>query len=137
MATVVLLAFSISACEEDGYNFPYEYVNFQINLNDPSYFNLNAVGNYVYVYGGVQGIIIYRKSLNEFTAFDRACPYDYELSNARVFVDESGVTVIDTVCGSQFSLMLDGQVLEGPSQMPLKQYSTSYNQGTNILYVSN
>jgi len=55
-------------------------------LTQPSYANLNAVGGWVYVTGGVRGIIIYKKNSSEFAAYERCCPYDPNVSTARVEV---------------------------------------------------
>ena len=38
-------------------NIPYQTVNMTIYPNDPLYFKLQAVGGWVYVKGGVNGII--------------------------------------------------------------------------------
>ncbi len=133
--TAFLLLITLNACETDDQVIPNTYVNFAIYLDQPQFIDLNAVGGAVYVTGGVRGIIIYRKSFSEFVAVDRACPnnpYD-----ERVILDETRTMAIDTVCGSQFSLSLNGAVIHGPASIPLKAYSARYNQISNGVFITN
>lgn len=123
----------IQNCKTPQNKIPYVYVNFTIDLDQPEFFELNSIGNYVYVTGGVSGIVIYRDSRDVFFAYERACPYDPECG--RVEVVDSNYTLIDTCCGSQFSLTMDGAVLKGPAEMPLRQYHTLYYENTNQLRV--
>lgn len=113
---------------------PVVAVYFVINPNSTEYLELNPVNGWVPVTGGYAGIIIFRKSLNEFMAFERACPYDWEQADARLEVESGGITTACPHCGSKF-IMLDGSPYQGPSPYPMKQYQTSYD-GT-VLIVSN
>ena len=72
--------------------------------------------------------------MDEFMAFERACPYDFEAEEARIEVDTSEITCYCPSCLSKF-IMFDGTPYDGPSPYPLKQYQTVYN-GT-YLYISN
>ena len=60
----VLFVFICTAsCKKDNDgNVPITGVDILIYVNNPSYINLNAVGGWVYITGGVRGIIVYRKS---------------------------------------------------------------------------
>ena len=80
----------------------------------------------MYFTGGVNGIVVYRLSTDIFCAYDRACPYDWENSAAWIVVEESGLTLTDNHCGSQFNI-IDGGVIRGPAQFPLKTYKTRYD----------
>jgi len=120
--------------EEQAPEIPYVYVQFQLNPNSTEYINLNAVGGWETVYGGYQGILIYRFSINEFVAFERACPYDPLIKGAQIRVDESSNTCTCPVCGSKF-IMTDGTPYAGPSHFSLKQYQANYDG--LMLYVSN
>lgn len=120
--------------EEQATQIPYVYVNFSLNPNGTQYINLNAVNGWETVYGGYNGILIFRKGVSDFVAFERACPYDPLKEGAQVRVEESGITCHCPVCGSKY-IMVDGTPYEGPSHFPLKQYTTVYEGG--ILYVSN
>lgn len=120
--------------EENQTEIPFVNVNFSINPNSTQYINLNAVNGWETVSGGYNGILIFRKSINEFAAFERACPYDPLVQGAQVRVDDSGITCFCPVCNSKY-IMVDGTPYEGPSRYPLKQYTTIYDG--SILYITN
>ena len=134
IAAVFMMGSSSCKKETAPNDIPYVYVNFHIDPNGTQYLNLNAVNGWETVTGGYNGILIFRKSVNEFAAFERACPYDPGTEGAQVRVDKSGITCYCLVCGSKF-IMVDGTPYEGPSRYPLKQYSTIYD-GV-MLYISN
>ena len=113
---------------------PYVVVNFFVSPNSTQFIELNHIGGCVTVTGGYKGIIIYRKTENEFMAFERACAYDPTADNSQVRVDVSGITCACMKCKSKY-ILLDGSPYEGPSQWPLKQYRANYD-GT-YLYISN
>jgi hypothetical protein len=115
-------------------NIPYVLVNFSINPNSTEYLRLNTVNGWEYLTGGYKGILVFRKSINEFSSFERACPYDWQNADARILVDTSGITAYCPVCKSKFILM-DGTPYGGPSRYPLKQYQNSYDG--NLLYIYN
>jgi len=136
LVTVLIVLLVITGCskEEPRNEIPVVAVNFFINPNSTEYLELNGAGGWVYLTGGYRGIIVYRKSDTEFMAFERACPYDWELTDARIEVDPSGLTAACPSCQSQF-IMLDGTPFEGPTHYPLKQYQTQYDG--NLLYIFN
>lgn len=109
-------------------------MNFFIDPNSTEYLDLNAPGGWVYVTGGYRGILIYRLTITEFLAYERTCPYDPEIPEARVEVEESEVTCACPVCGSKY-ILLDGSPFEGPSPYLLKQYRTTYDG--SLLYIEN
>jgi nitrite reductase/ring-hydroxylating ferredoxin subunit len=120
--------------EEQAPEIPYVYVNFTLNPNGTQYINLNVVNGWETVTGGYNGILIFRKAISEFAAFERACPYDPTTAGAQVRVDLSGITCTCPVCGSKY-IMVDGTPYEGPSHYPLKPYTTYYDGA--MLYISN
>jgi hypothetical protein len=79
----IILFFS---CKGEQNKIPNVYVNITLDLNKPDYSTLSGIGNYVYITGGVSGIVVYRDGLNEFVAYDRACPHDPECG--RVYVND-------------------------------------------------
>ena len=133
IAFIITIAFSCKK-EEQATEIPYVYVNLILNPNGTQYIKLNVVNGWETVYGGYNGILIFRKSVNEFAAFERACPYDPLKEGAQVRVDQSGITCYCPVCGSKF-IMVDGTPYEGPSHFSLKQYTTVYDGA--MLYISN
>jgi nitrite reductase/ring-hydroxylating ferredoxin subunit len=120
--------------EEQQPEIPFVYVNFSLDPNGTEYIHLNSVNGWETVYGGYNGILIFRISINEFVAFERACPYDPLTKGAQVVVDKSEITCYCPVCGSKF-IMTDGTPYEGPSHFPLKQYQTKYDG--SMLYIYN
>jgi len=99
------------------------------------YSQLNVVGGWVYLTADApsRGIIVYKLSQDEFKAYERICPYDPDMINARVQVEKSSVTGIDSLCGSRF-ILTDGQPFKGPATLPLKQYQTAYDGNTLHIY---
>jgi nitrite reductase/ring-hydroxylating ferredoxin subunit len=127
----MFLFFSVTCGKDDRHPVPLVPVDFRINL-EFQYIELNSIGGYVNVYGGFGGIVIYRMSIDEFTAFDRACPFDLQNDNARIVVEDSPLAKCN-VCGSTF-LLLDGSPVTGPTRHPLRQYRTVYSDP--YLYVT-
>jgi nitrite reductase/ring-hydroxylating ferredoxin subunit len=109
-------------------------VSISLNPNSTEYIHLNTVTGWETITGGYRGIIVYRKSANEFTAFERACPYDWNLTTSRLEVDASGITANCPNCKSKF-ILLDGTPFEGPSRYSLKPYQTTYDG--YLLYIFN
>src|SRR6476620_12351928 len=124
ISTFIFTLFFLSSCK-DSNTVPGTYVDTYIYLSEPSAVQLNAVGGWIYYPGGAKGLIIYRKSTNEFAAYDRQCTYDPNASCALLKVQSSGVTVVDSCCGSEFSLIY-GSVTKGPASQSMIQYRTSY-----------
>ncbi len=138
MALLLIMAFVImgNSCkkEEQAPEIPYAYVNFSLNPNGTQYINLNVVNGWETVYGGYKGILIFRKGVSEFAAFDRACPYDPLVEGAQVRADTAGTTCYCPICKSKY-ILTDGTPYQGPSHFPLRQYSTMYDG--LMLFVSN
>jgi nitrite reductase/ring-hydroxylating ferredoxin subunit len=125
-----VLFFPYGCKDKNESRIPEVYVDFYININDPQFFDLQGVGNYVYVTGGVAGIIVYRKSEDEFVALDRCCSYNPD-KRSKVEVDTvTNQKIICPCCKSEFSLD-NGYVLKSPASAPLKQYQTEFD-GENV-----
>lgn len=123
----LLFLILLTSCKKtDDQGIPNVYVNFQINPNSTEYLELNLIGGFVYVTGGVKGLIIYREDMENFMCYDRACPYDYDVNGSIITVDTSGLILVDTLCGSKY-LITDGSVVNGPTSRSLKQYRTYFN----------
>ena len=130
------LLFSHINCKkkESQNQIPVVAVNISLNPNSTEYIRLNPVNGWETITGGYRGIIVSRRSVNEFTAFERACPYDWNLTTSRLVVDASGTTATCPNCKSKY-ILTDGTPFDGPSQYPLKQYQTTYDG--NLLYIFN
>lgn len=122
------------SCKKNNPNpVPDVYVNLYLNITSTIYLELSSVGGFVNITGGYRGIVVYRVSSDEFVAFDRACPYDWQSDNGYVTVDTSGLTLTCAACGSQY-LILDGSNVKGPSAIMLKQYRNDFDGNNLHLY---
>ncbi|WP_017730066.1 Rieske (2Fe-2S) protein [Nafulsella turpanensis] len=121
----LLLLFSSCESELPDSPIPYAYVNVEINLNDIRYQILQQPNGYIYLPGGVRGIIVIADGFGNYTAFDRACPFHPAEDCALIEMHESGFYLFDDCCGSTFSL--SGQPTAGPARSPLRQYNTFLN----------
>lgn len=117
-------------------NIPNVQVDVYIPLSLPEYATLNGIGNHVLVAGGYKGILVFRKSIDQFAAYERACPYDPMVNSSIIVADSNLVLGVDRTCGSRFNFF-DGSVLNGPSSRPLKQYNCDYDVQLNTLRIYN
>ena len=122
---VFLVVFNSCRKNNNSERVPYYVVNFSFSLSDPQYNKLNAPGAWIYVTGGSKGLIIYRKSNDEFMAYDRHCTYKVE-DLCRVNVNSSQIVAVDSCCGSQF-VLTDGSIIKGPASIPLNTYRTYFD----------
>ncbi len=101
-------------------------VDITVYPNDPFYSKLQAIGGWVYNIGGYNGIIIYRKSEQEFVAIERTSSHLPDNPKAKVYVMKDNFTLIDSVSGSKWRIF-DGTVTNGPAEWPLRLYGTTYD----------
>jgi hypothetical protein len=115
---------------------PFVPVDVTIDMQLPSYSNLQGVGGWTYLNGGSRGIIVYRKAIDEFVAFDRHAPSDPEGSCPIALYpdDQNFLQLIDSCNNAVFSLY-DGSPVSN-SIFGLRQYATQFN-GNNLLRVYN
>lgn len=107
-----------------------------IDINLPSYNTLISVGSWAYVNGGSRGIIVYRRSIDEYVAFDRHSPSDPDaLCPEPLYPDpDNFLSLIDSCSTMRYSLY-DGSPIQD-SEYGLRQYQTTYN-GSNLLRIYN
>lgn len=120
-------------------NVPYQPVYIKVYPNDPLNSKLQSVGGWIYVAGGVNGIIVYRQSQSgssDFISIERTSTYLPNDANARVKVLSDNFTLKDTVSGSTWQIN-NGAVLNGPASLPLRQYATTYDSGSGTIVISN
>lgn len=129
---VVFFIITPSCNDED--RIPYVYVDYRLHLNNPELIDLQTPGNYVYLTGGVRGIIVYCVYAGSYNAYERNCPYKPNSDNAYLMVDSTETRLVCKSCDSKFSLF-DGTLLEGPSIYPVLQYNTFVQN--DILYIYN
>lgn len=101
-------------------NYP---VNITINLDLPSYVDLQYVSNYKYINmagAGIKGVFVFNNG-NGYYAFDAACPNQYPADCERMTI--TGVKAICSCDNTEYSLFTG----LGNAQYPLKQYRTELN----------
>lgn len=111
-------------------NIPFDY---NINLTLPSYSDLMGVGGWCYVYGGSKGIIVYRRGVDDFVAFDRHSPADENGDCATPLypdVDNNYLQLLDDCNDAIFSLY-DGSPIQN-SEYGLRQYQTAWNGNESL-----
>ncbi len=137
---IYIFSVSLSSCNKQKNDvIPDVTVDFYIDLTDPVFFELNAIGNYVLVNYNTNnlgykasgydnnGIIIYRSQTDEFIALDRTCPHDYVLDGSSIAVNVDGIYAECPLCNSTYALPSFGTPTSGPSKYPLKMYRTNFN----------
>lgn len=126
------ILFLLFSCNRNNQHpVPYLQFDVNLNLNLPSYQPLQGVGGYAYVSGaGSKGVIVYRRSSNEFVAFDRHSPADTEgTCPSGLETDDENFLVLNDPCSdAQFSLY-DGSIYSGDVEWGLRSYTTHYNGG--------
>lgn len=135
---LIFLLLTVASCKKTKEQPAGGYVDVYLNAGDPSFFPLLVTGGWMYYpannNSGLKGLIIYRNSNEQFSAFDRACPYHTNESCALIQVEADNVSAVDSCCGSRF-LIIDGQIINGPATSPLIGYRTTFN-GT-VLHIFN
>ena len=114
----------LTSCGDENERVPFVPVDIELNLTLPAYSPLQTVGNWIYITGGSQGIIIYRFSVDEFRAWDRHCTFVVP-DNCRIDVDNSNIQAEDTECCQSVFSLIDGSVQSGDAFIPLQGYNTS------------
>jgi nitrite reductase/ring-hydroxylating ferredoxin subunit len=117
---------------------PNSIVDFTLNINDPQFVNLNALGgtdtvdartnNWGSLAAGFEGngIIIYR-GVDEFSAYDRTCPHDYKVNGLSIKVRVDFIYAVCPKCGTTYALSANGTPASGVGRYPLKNYRTSFD----------
>lgn len=133
VALLILPMFSNCSKNNPNDVIPNVYVDVTININEPSSFDLQPIGGWIYVAGGSKGLIVYRANIDEFNCYDRHSTYNAD-QFCRVDVDSNGFKMTDPCSASEFSIY-DGSVIQGPANISLKRYPTTFD-GTYI-YIRN
>lgn len=144
------LATIFGSCNKNNDVIPDRYVSFTLNLSDPEFVNLNAIGGSVTVNANTNnwgsraagydnnGIIISR-GVDEFYAYDRTCPHDYAINrlSIQVGIDATGFAkAVCPECGTTYELISFGTPASGIGRYPLKNYKTRFD-GANVTVWNN
>ena len=138
---ILVLPLFITSCTKNKNDvIPDVYIDFNISLNDPEFYNLsspltsayvsastNNIGLYAAGYDN-NGIIIFRYVEDEFLAYDRTCPHDFKVNDKSVQVNIiDDIYAICPVCSTKYALPSYGTPASGIGQYPLKNYKTAFN----------
>jgi hypothetical protein len=126
VALPLMLPVATGCNKEKNERVPPVYVNFTVDVTSGQYSDLQLIGGWVYVTGGYRGIVLYRNSMDEIVALDRTSTYKPESQGNQVIVEQGSPIAADTISGMRYFLM-DGSVIEGPVNVPLKRYGTNFN----------
>ena len=133
---LVTLVFLSGCQKEKNHPVPSIPFDFQIDLSLPSYQPLTGVGGWSYVNGGLKGIIVYRKSMDEFVAWERQSPKDPEGSCSSGLVPNAdNFLQLDDPCSDATFSMYDGSPMAN-SDWGLRGYRCEWD-GSNLLRISN
>ncbi len=126
-----------SKCNHQNQNpVPFVPVDVTIDIQLPSYSNLQGVGGWTYLNGGSRGIIVYRKGIDEFVAFDRHSPADISgTCPLPLYPDNQNFLQLKDSCNNAVFSLYDGSPVSN-SIYGLRQYATQFN-GNNLLRVYN
>jgi hypothetical protein len=138
------IAISLSSCSKNKNDvIPDVPVDFTLDLMDPLFVNLTAIGSVTvdgntnnwgsYASGGYNGngIIIYNGG-DEFYAYDRTCPYDYEINELSIKVNIDFTIAKCPRCNTIYSLSSFGTPASGVGRYPLKNYRTNFFYGRYV-----
>src|SRR4051812_4702982 len=86
------------AVQQNAADNPVQSVPVSIILypNDPTNFKIQPIGGWMYLAGGINGIVLYRKSEQEFVAVERSSTYSPDNVKAKVQVMADNFTLRDT-----------------------------------------
>jgi nitrite reductase/ring-hydroxylating ferredoxin subunit len=141
---LIAISFTLSLCscnKSKNDVIPDVYVDFTLDLLDPEFIDLNAVGgtvtvdertnNYGYRSAGFKGNgIIVHAGVDEFFAYDRTCPHDYASDGSAIRIDVDNANTLYAICPNcktKYGLPVNGTPIEGIGRYPLKNYKTSFD----------
>lgn len=127
------ILFIFSACKKNS-THPVPSVPFDviIDINLPSYSDLIGVSGYAMVNAGSKGVIVYRRGIDEFIAFDRHSPADADGTCALPLTpDTDNYLVLNDTCNNATFSLYDGSPISG-SDYGLRQYQTTWNGNESL-----
>lgn len=138
LIVLFILAFMQFGCSKNEEQVvPYVRVSMTINLQLPKFNALTSVNNAVLCDNegyNKNGVIIYRYSLEEFTAFDATCPRHIDTKPTAVILDDNGSAGTAT-CPECKTVYYFFNYAYPSSGYPLRRYSLT--RSGNMLYIIN
>lgn len=134
---VASLILSSSSCRQRLHPVPDIPFNVNIDMNLPTYINLQSIGNYAYIDNvGIKGVVVYRRSIDEFVAFDRMSTAPGGDTCSALIVDPNNLLILLDPCTPSTFSLFDGSLLTGPAEWGLRSYRVFWSGG-NILNIQN
>jgi len=134
----LFISFLIISCSDDNNNIsPVQdvIVREQLNLNSVEALPLKARdGTFIYINGGINGIIVYRRATDNYVAFERKSPYRLEDPCGKISVHSSLLYMIDSCHNCTFDWQ--GRPTGGPCKDIMKNYNVQY-MNTFTLLITN
>lgn len=137
--TFLFLTLLIFACNKLK-NHPIPSLPFEteINLTLPSYQDLQGISGSAYAQGGVKGLVIYRKSQNEFVCFDRMATTENAAEcDSGLVMDSDNFLNLNDPCSDAVYSLYDGSVVSGDVEFGLRQYLTQWDGNTKLRIYNN
>lgn len=125
---IMIISFFLAGCGNDEPEIvPDVYVNFDFNLQEPQFTNLNVILGATIKdnvgYNG-NGVIVFRADQNEYKAFDATCPQHISTKTPVVLNANGTGKATCPECSTVYFLMSNGYP---PNGYKLKQYRTIVN----------
>jgi nitrite reductase/ring-hydroxylating ferredoxin subunit len=136
--TMTIAVILISCNKNKNDVIPEVYVDFTLDLNDPEFVVLNAMGGADTINSRTNnwgpnaagfngnGIILFRGA-DEFYAYDRTCPHDYAVNGLSIKVKIDFTLAVCPKCGTKYALAAFGTPASGTGRYPLKNYRTNFD----------
>ena len=137
-STILIFSFlNLNSCserEETVNCFPDSPINVVLNLNLPTYFDLQTVGGWIYVneqQSGTRGLIVVRTT-NGFKIYDRNAPHICPDNNTTLNV-ENNIKVVCPKDGAEW-ILITGEPTK-IAQVAPKTYRYNFDSATGILSI--
>lgn len=129
----ILVLTMVSCSKEEDHPVPYVRIDFSILVHNH---NLSNPGMSAQFQGyGYKGLFVYRVSIDEFRAYDRACTMDPHFCTLSILEDNT--LLAGAECSESVYSLLDGYAIEGPANYALREYRTYFDTASNRLTVRN
>lgn len=129
----ILVLFVFLGCRKKKFHpVPNVPTDITIDINLPSYNALTGVSGWTYVNGGSRGIIVFRRSTDQFLAFDRHSPADPDGTCPEPLSPDPDnfLTLVDSCNNATFSLY-DGSPISN-SEFGLRAFQTSWDGNSSL-----
>lgn len=114
VAFLLILSLSFACNKHKNHPVPNLPFDTEINLTLPSYSSLQGVGGYAYVQGGIKGLVVYHRGVNDFVCFDRMSTAENAADcDSGLVVNPDNFLVLDDPCSEAQYSLYDGSIVSG------------------------